>query len=187
MSRTITTAGTNAASAAGLSSADVLALIAANRVVLGTPVSIASGTSSVTFSNIPTTAKKISINFSKLNFSSGSGNLLFRIGSNSGIETSGYECLSWKNGYGTSQGTTGFNLYQNYSSPDVSGIVELRLLNPSTNLWVETHIGSDYGTDNYTMYGGGRKALSGGALTQVSILYENGYTLNSGSLNISYS
>ena len=154
--------------------------------IAGTAVASTSGTS-ITFTSIPSWVKRINVMFQTVS-TNGSSLLLLRIGTVSGIETTGYASGSSQNtstgGYATS--TAGFVLsVANNTSASSSFNGSLLLSSLGSNTWAEN--GSLYDS-NYTVgnFHSGSKTL-GGTLTQLSITTVNGTdTFDAGTINILY-
>jgi hypothetical protein len=158
------------------------------RIVQGTAVASTSGTS-IDFTSLPAWCKKITVMFQNLSAAGSNSRLLIQIGDSGGIENTGYNSTS---AYSTGAAgasnseTTGYVMDNGGGQPSlfVTGTAVITLLDPSTNLWVATHMAEL--TVGYTMFGGGRKTLSG-TLDRVRITSVNGTnTFDSGSINIMY-
>lgn len=143
--------------------------------------------SSITFTSIPATAKMIIISVDQMGTAS-SVNSLVRLGTSSGVVTTGYQSSgsrfqkdSGDGGDGTSDtSTVGFIIAQ--SSLIVSGTI--RLTNVSGNTWVCDHT-FGVGNNSYTVFGGGRIALSG-VLDRVQLATTSGNFDAAGSANVLY-
>ena len=156
----------------------------------GTAVASTSGTS-IDFTSIPSWVKRITVMFMGVS-TSGTSQLLVRLGDSGGIETSGY--------IGTTTQMADASTSANYSHASNNGIVTdggtnaaairygaitLSLANASTYTWVSsgTIARSDATTCSFI---GGSKALSD-TLTQVRITAVNGTdTFDAGSITILY-
>ena len=155
----------------------------AGTITSGTAVT-ASGTS-VDFTGIPATAKRITVMFSGVS-TNGTSSLLVQLGDSGGIENTGYLSTSVTDdtgggSLGTSS-TAGFVYYQDQAGYVGYGIVTIALV--SGNIWVSSHTGRMTTTNVVT--GGGGKTLSD-TLTQVRITTVNGTdTFDAGSINIMY-
>jgi hypothetical protein len=153
----------------------------------GTAVT-ASGTS-VDFTGIPSTAKRITVMFGAVSTSSTS-NLLIQIGSGS-VANTGYDSAAWSANAVNTGSTAGYLLTAGnvVTACLFSGSIVITLLNSSTNLWVsagtlgQTTVPASNGAANMS---GGNKALSG-VLDRVRITTVNGTdTFDAGSINIFY-
>lgn len=132
-----------------------------------------SGTS-ITFSSIPSWAKRITVMFSGVTISS--GNLLVQIGSGS-TQTTGYVSGGTYVGTNTSTGSTstsGFYIAQG----TMNGI--MTIANITGNQWQSSH--SAHASSATSILGGGYVTLSG-VLDRVVI---SGGTFTAGSINILY-
>lgn len=148
----------------------------------GTAVT-ASGTS-VDFTSIPSTVKRITLMFSGVS-KSGVSAYLIQIGDSGGVETTGY--VSAGSGFDTTVGTTGYTngygLRIGSSTYVVSG--SITIVNIASNTWVASYsLGSNSGTA--TWVGGGTKSLSD-TLDRIRITSSAGTdTFSSGTINIIY-
>lgn len=161
------------------------ATINGGSITLGTAVNAATGSpTSIDFTGIPSWAKKITVIFYRVSSNSTSLPLL-RLGTNSGIISTGYESYA---GYGGSAGqfatdTTGFVLSSSgawVAATSYSGAVTI--LNISGNNWVSS-LAANSSTQ---VCGGGSIALSA-TLDRLRITTVNGTdTFDAGSINIMY-
>jgi hypothetical protein len=156
---------------------------------LGTKQNSTSGTS-LLFGSIPAGVTKVSIGFSNVS-TSGSSDILLVLGDSDGLETSGYTGANTRFGpstLGSTQfPTSGLIVCDDVASGDTySGIVDLMLVDPSTNTWVMKSAIAKGNVRN-TQFSAGNKALSN-TLTQLQIKTENGTdTFDGGMINIWYS
>ncbi len=146
----------------------------------GTAVT-ASGTS-VDFTGIPSTAKRITVMFSGVS-TNGTSRVQLQLGAGS-IQTSGYVGQSANPGGTISTFGAGFVVNENIGAADArQGIVTLALLDSTT--WVESGIVAIASTSTPTT-SAGRVTLSG-ALDRVRITTVNGTdTFDAGTINILY-
>ena len=151
----------------------------------GTAVASTSGTS-ITFTGIPTTAKRVTVMFQGVS-TSGSSHILVQIGSGS-ITTSGYLSYSAQTGGSGSTGngtssTAGFIIYVFNASDTKHGAMTLANING--NSWISSQsLGGIYPSGSAGYSGGGSIAL-GGVLDRVSITTVNGTdTFDLGTINI---
>lgn len=158
----------------------------ADRIALGTPQNSTSGTE-VDFTSIPAWAKEINILLSGVSFS-GTDDILIQIGDSGGVETASYISQSFESNGGTAvatgTSTSGFIVNAVGASGEATGVITLRLMNSSTNLWIEDH-SVTYGTAGTSSRGAGSKALSA-ALDRVRITRTGTDTFDAGSINIQY-
>ena len=148
----------------------------------GTAVT-ASGTS-VDFTGIPSTAKRITVMFSVVS-TSGSSNLLLQLGTSNGFQTTGYNATGSgiDSTVATSAFTTGFGIRQGAASNNISGAVTISLLNAATGVWCSSGVvGSSANAVSFLV--SGAKTLSG-TLDRVRITTVNGTdTFDAGTINI---
>lgn len=162
-----------------------------NAQTLATSQSLTGST--ITFSSIPTGVRQIEVTISGMSLSAASGFRL-RLGTSSGLATSGYNSVS-KCIFNDSGG--GGNIQSVYSNTsficllwdDTSylGSGTFTLTNVTGNTWVVTHTLGVYLADmssGMTSTGGGTVAL-GGTLDRVALVPVSG-TFNAGTANILY-
>lgn len=153
-------------------------------LISGTAVS-ATGTS-VNFTDIPSWVKRITVMFKGVSTNSTS-NWLIRVGTSSGIATSGYLGAGSYNGASNSgaNNTTGF-IFNVAGAPQfMHGSMIITLQDQSTNSWVQQAILGD-SSQAYTFLSGGSVTLSG-TLDRVRITTVNGTDVfDAGSINILY-
>jgi hypothetical protein len=152
-------------------------------LTLGTAVASTSGTS-IDFTSIPSTVKRITVIFNGVSTNGGSA-LLVRIGDSGGIETTSYISTNGYTGTATGQSssTSGFLWMQN--NADTIGTGHALLTNISGNTWIFSSVVGRT-NDNYIMLGGGTKTLSD-TLDRVRLTATNGTdTFDAGSINILY-
>jgi hypothetical protein len=136
---------------------------------------------SVDFTGIPSTAKRITVMFSGVSTSSTS-NIQIQLGDAGGFETSNYVCRSAPaNGSGTTS-TTGFLATSSLVAADTAnGSMVLVLV--GSNIWVSTSAFS-LTSNGLQNIGSGTKTLSD-TLTQVRVTTVNGTdTFDAGTINI---
>ena len=154
---------------------------ASTGITSGTAVS-ASGTS-VDFTGIPSTAKRVTVIFSGLS-TNGTSNPLIQIGSVS-IQSTGYNGYSTNISSGTISSTAGFPIYSAAAVNILIGFLVLDLI--GSNKWV---IAGNYTLNQsgtiYAMLNSGDVILSG-ALDRVRVTTAGGTdTFDAGTLNIFY-
>jgi hypothetical protein len=150
-------------------------------LVSGTAVASTSGTS-IDFTGIPSTAKRITVLFSGVS-TTGTSSILVQLGSGS-IQITGYlstsvlaNMTSSTNGVAS---TAGMAFYTSGATDVKSGALVLYSL--SGNLWVSNHAAKILASAN--IFGGGDVTLSG-ALDRIRITTVNGTdTFDAGSVNI---
>lgn len=158
-----------------------------NKIVLGTQVDSTSGTS-VTFSSIPSGVRRITIMFSGVS-TSGTSNIMVRIGDSGGLETSGYLGAATTIASATpatANFTTGFGVQATTAAGTIShGSIVLDLMNAATFTWAARAIVGHSNATNISM-GAGVKSLTS-ELTQLAITTVGGAdTFDAGAINISY-
>jgi hypothetical protein len=117
----------------------------------------------------------------------GGSNLLVRLGTGSGIETTGYACGGAYTGASSSGTTTtvGFLMSYGLGAGDLGhGSMTINLVNAASYIW-EANATAGFSTANYTSLSGGSKTL-GGVLTQVRITSQGPDTFDAGTVNIFY-
>jgi hypothetical protein len=128
----------------------------------------ATGTN-IDFTGIPSWAKKITIMFNNVSLNN-TEYYLIRLGTSSGIETTGYASAS----IGTTA-NNGFILFENNASSNTTGHMVLTLV--GSNIWISSHAVR-------IAYGGGSKTLSA-TLDRVRITSNSGTaSFDNGSINI---
>ncbi len=144
----------------------------------GTAVT-ASGTS-IDFTGIPATAKRITVMFSGVS-TNGTSNYLIQLGDAGGVETTGYSSRATSTS-AQANTTAGFIITQSQAAADlVSGNIVICTL--GSNVWVSGGNISNIG-QNAILMSAGTKTLSD-TLTQVRITTVNGTdTFDAGTINI---
>ena len=154
-------------------------------ITLGTPVAATSGTS-IDFTGIPATAKRITINFAEVSLS-GTAALFVQLGDSGGVETSGYSSVVTNGASGTSFSSTGFLVINDPGTAAslYSGSVVLSLENTSANRWVQAGTVTR-SAGPFVNSSAGSKATSA-VLDRIRITTTNGTdTFDAGEVNISY-
>ncbi len=147
-------------------------------ITLAVPVASTSGTS-IDFTGIPATAKRITINFNGVS-TNGASNVMLQLGDSGGIETSGYSGSDNGANFGS-----GFVFSGAISSCVRYGSLILSLVNPATNTWACMGVigRSDVTNADYV---GGTKATSA-TLDRVRITTAGGTdTFDAGEINMSW-
>ena len=154
-----------------------------------TPSAITSGTAvtasgtSVDFTGIPSTAKRITVMFSGVS-TSGTSSIQIQIGSGS-VQTTGYLGVSGYTGPSAAavNFTTGFGIYSDTASDSMHGLITLNLLNSTNGTWACSGL-CGWSTRTYALTTAGSKTLSG-TLDRVRITTVNGTdTFDAGTINI---
>lgn len=172
------TTATNALSLGGTPAAQYLLTSATAVTVSG---------ASVNFTSIPSWAKRITVMFSGVS-TSGSSNMLVRLGTSASVEATGY--LGSQSGADAVGGivasleTTGFRVsVATASTSIIHGTITLTYI--GSNIWTATGITSRSNAA-YITYLGGSKTLAS-TLTRVQITMANGTdTFDAGTINIMY-
>jgi len=152
------------------------------------PFPVSGGPTSVDFTSIPSWAKRVTVMFTGVS-TSGTSEVIFRVGTSGGIQSTGYLSTSSvvSTGVSATNDTTGFRIYNaGGAATDLrNGALTLSLLDSATGTWSATAIfgQSDAARNNFI---GGSKALSG-TLDRVRITTVGGTdTFDAGSINILY-
>ncbi len=148
-------------------------------------VSSAATGSSVVFGSIPSWVKTIRIATSGVQVGS-SAEVLFRLGTASGIETSGYNTISTYFQSGSTNNTystDAFKFANWFSTANIHNIL-ITLQYVTANIWVATGNFQNPTYNDYFIAFNGQKSLSG-VLTQVSIAPSTG-NFSAGTIAISY-
>jgi hypothetical protein len=151
-------------------------------ITSGTAVASTSGTS-IDFTGIPATAKRITVMFSGVS-TNGTSLIQVQIGDSGGVETTSYASGAWTANTTNANSTTGFIIHAaNASAARVwDGAYTIVSLN-TANTWVFNGMCNSL-NDNAQSIGIGRKALSD-TLDRVRITTVNGTdTFDAGTINI---
>ena len=151
----------------------------------GTVVAATSGTT-ITFTGIPATARKITMILDQVSLSGGD-TVQARIGDSGGIETTGYDYKAFflhTGNYGSSVYTSGFGFRWESTAGHRSGHFEL--YNITGNVWVGKHLLGTFAETQTSgvSAGAGRKELSD-TLTQIQLTSVGGtQTFDNGQVNV---
>ena len=149
------------------------------------------GTTSVDFTSIPSTAKRITVVFDSITRSTNNTRYMIQIGDSTGISTSGYQAACgymFYNNTASSDGhattKTGFEM-QHSGMTLTSGMVTL--YNPTGNIWVAagTQVGGNTTSSWSSFVNGGSKELTG-ALDRIRFTSVSGAVTLNGNFNIFY-
>ena len=162
----------------------VVSTMASSIITSGTAVASTSGTS-IDFTSLPSWIKRITVQFVGV---SGSGTSIptVRLGTVSGIETTGY-LGSTQAGTTATLFTTGFEFAGSLQSATrvYHGAMTLTLQNSSTNTWAGTAVVGLSDGASASIMGGSKSTAS--VVTQLRITFVNGTdTFDAGSINILY-
>lgn len=156
-------------------------------ITLGTSTATTSGTS-IDFTGIPSTAKRITVNLKSVS-TDGTSVHLIQLGDSGGVETSSYDTAAstLSSGAISASYTTGFGLRgnANVAAHAYSGTIIFSLEESSTNQWIGAGALAIDGT-GATILVAGYKALSA-TLDRVRLTTVNGTnTFDAGEVNITY-
>jgi hypothetical protein len=144
-----------------------------------------SGTEAA-FTNIPSTAKKITVAIHNFGYAGANDELIMHVGDSTGYATSGYQssydnrdngpdARSRTNAYGLSDDTNS-GLEQN---------ITVELVNVNGNSWTISHTGGTSDSNGAVIHGGGSISLTN-ALDRLRIKTANGRTLDHGHVAVYY-
>lgn len=153
---------------------------------LGTEQASTSGTS-IDFTGIPASARRITINFAGVS-TNGTSHWLIQLGDSEGIEATGYlgsgSVLSASSAATTAY-TTGFGIRNDSASSVAHGTIILTCEDATNFTWAASGVTSNSGV-TYTLTTSGYKSTSL-ALDRVRITTVNGTdTFDAGAINITY-
>lgn len=155
------------------------------QLMCGTAQATTSGTS-ITFGSLPPWVKRITVMANQIS-TSGSSNILIRLGTSGGVVSTGYLSSTGNLGAGGNSVTVGTNGFAIVTAVSASNLYTgtLVLTNISGNSWVATGLIIPTVNSN-PMLPSGSIALSG-TLTQLVLTTSNGTdTFDNGSINILY-
>ena len=153
-------------------------------LTIATAQASTSGTS-IDFTSIPSSVKRITVMFYSVS-TSGTSNLLIQIGDSGGIESTSYTSQCQYLGVLNTTSTAGFVVTASTAAADtLRGLITLCLIDTSTNSWVASSSLSGSTAGNIIL-GSGGKSLSS-TLDRVRVTTVNGTdTFDAGSINIMY-
>jgi hypothetical protein len=141
--------------------------------------------STIDFTSIPSTVKRITIMFNGVSLSA-SANILVRGGVGGVIDDAGYASASMGSngagGGGVSSSTAGYIMRLAGAGASCSGHMVLTLL--GSNTWISSHAGT-YDSSTVCITGGGTNTFSG-TLDTIRITTTGADTFDAGSINILY-
>lgn len=148
------------------------------------PVASTSGTY-IDFLSIPSTAKRIHINFMAVS-TSGTSNWILQLGDSGGIETTGYVSSGSRPNVSSTTSTSGIILCASpVAAQNATGRVTIEIIDEAAFQWSAAGFLTLNGSNGFTS-GAGYKSLSA-ALDMVRVTTEGGTdTFDNGTINISY-
>lgn len=190
----IGTPGDNTVSTAKIvDSAVTNAKIAAGALFTAATVQASTSGSSIDFTGIPSGTQQIVICFNGVS-TNASDNVLLRLGSAGGFESTGYvggtaASNGANTGGGTIHNTTGFPIIAAAAARLLYGRITITLMDSATFKWAISMSGYLYadgtGTNDWGLAGGGSKTLSA-ELTQIRLINSGTASFDAGSINILY-
>tara|TARA_Y100000816_G_C25796957_1_gene417491 strand:- start:62 stop:652 length:591 start_codon:yes stop_codon:yes gene_type:complete len=138
------------------------------------------GTAAALFTGLPAGIKRLQVNLYRCSASGSDTGALIRLGTSSGIVSSGYSSLSHWGGGGQSD-TSGFYLYGTGSTNAINGIATINDM--GSDRFISSH-SLMYNASNGA-FGGGYIDL-GGTLTQVRVSLVSGGNFDFGRVNLLY-
>ena len=154
----------------------------------GTSTDLATGSSSLTFSSIPSTARIIYVVLDTVSWDTSTGYLAFRLGTGGSDVTSGYHSTSVYLAQAAAVSVNGtitdslrVNIWQSNAS-DINGIV--KFVNRSGNSWCCDGIFTNDGENSIVI--SGATVDVGGTLDQITMYQTNGEDWDNGTVQIHY-
>jgi hypothetical protein len=162
--------------------------VTASGITSGTVVASTSGTS-IDFTGIPATAKRITVMFSGVSTNGGSAKQI-QIGDSGGVETTGYissgAYFNTGGSFANAELTSGFIVNSVVASDAIAGSFIISCLSASTNTWTFNGSAATGNSATALLLSGGAKSLSA-TLDRIRITSVNGTdTFDAGSINILY-
>ena len=154
-------------------------------IVSGTAVASTSGTS-ITFTGIPSWAKRITVMFAGVS-TNGTSNYLVQLVTGGGTISSGYNsgCSAGTVGVSTTTATNGFLATQSLNSAsDLQGGV-MTISNVTSNIWCYSSVINTASSPGRFQSGGGN-VNAGAAVTGVIVTTVSANTFATGNINIQY-
>ena len=141
------------------------------------------------FTNIPSTAKKITVSLYRFSYNTTDGtsdDIIMEVGDSSGYASSGYQStydsVNIVGNLGAQSSTTFYGLVDDTTIGNDYNIT-IELVNVTGNSWSISHQGGD--SDDKVLHGGGSITLSN-ALDRLKIKTENGRYLDNGIVTVHY-
>lgn len=159
---------------------------AANRLITASAVqSTASGTE-ITFSNIPSWVKRISVNLNGVS-ASGTDSLLIQLGTSGGFASTTYDSVSLGIGAGGTPGaassTSGLIIQLASATYTATGVYTINLMDSTNRIYVGA--GEVY-LSTLAIASSAGKATLNATLTQLKLVLSGANTFDAGSVNIFY-
>lgn len=183
-----TTAGVlkqrNAANNAWVTIIDYVAAAPLSRLLTSAAVQATTSGTSKDFTSIPSWVKRITVMFNGVS-TNGTNSSIIQLGDSGGIEATGYTATASDSGGRLSE-TTGFPVARGVSAGDqMTGVLQLSLLDAATNTWVAMGSSTRTGSAN-TYFLSGAKSLSA-TLDRIRFTNIGGTdAFDAGSVNILY-
>jgi hypothetical protein len=183
-----TTAGVlkqrNAANSAWVTIIDYVAAAPLSRLLTSATVQATTSGTSKDFTSIPSWVKRITVMFNGVS-TNGTNSPIIQLGDSGGIEATGYNATASDSGGRLSE-TTGFPVARGVAASDqMTGVLQLSLLDAATNTWVAIGNSTRTGSAN-TYFLSGSKALSA-TLDRIRVTTIGGTdAFDAGSVNILY-
>jgi len=156
-------------------------LVAGATITLGTAQATTSGTS-ILFTGIPATAKRVTVNFKGVG-TSGTSLKQIQVG-NGSVVTSGYTCIAYQAGSSNAVVSTGIAFQSALAAARLTGPIVFTLENASTNTWCASGTIADVSGTNTVQFTAGSISL-GSALDRINITTVNGTdTFAAGEINV---
>jgi len=153
-------------------------------VKLGT-VATNTGTEAA-FTNIPSTAKKITVAIHNFGFTGSSDTMIMEVGDSNGYATTEYQS-SYDNVDQTSDAQSSTTFYGLNAGADqaLEYNITVELVNVTGNSWTISHTGASSSSSGEVIWGGGSKSLSN-TLDRLRIKTAGGRTLDHGHVTVYY-
>ena len=138
------------------------------------------------FTNIPSTAKKITVAIHNFGFTGSSDTMIMEVGDSNGYATTGYQS-SYDNVDQTSDAQSSTTFYGLNASADqaLEYNITVELVNVTGNSWTISHTGASSSSSGEVIWGGGSISLSN-ALDRLRIKTAGGRTLDHGHVTVYY-
>ena len=141
------------------------------------------------FTNIPSTAKKITVSLYRFSYNTTDGSsddIIMEVGDSSGYANSGYQSTYDSVNFGSNLNAKGSTTFYGLADDTTIGNdfnITIELVNITGNSWSISHQGGD--SDDKVLHGGGSITLSN-ALDKLRIKTQNGRYLDNGIITVYY-